>query len=102
MQGTKAAQPYESVIHLITFDGQLHKTYCDEEGLFRLTNLPVGHHMLTAHLLGYKYPDIHVEIGRKGRMLRAYFTMPNHQAPLELKEPLDLHAIAEIAYYAKR
>lgn len=102
MQGTRKALPIDADVHLITSDGQLHKTYCDEEGLFMLSGLPVGHHVLTAHLVGYVYPEIHVEIGRKGRMLRAYFSIPTHKTPLTLQEPLAVHPISEISYYAKR
>jgi hypothetical protein len=52
--------------------------------------------------LGYLYPDVQVVIGKKGRMLQAYFSIPTHNRPLSLQEPLALHPLSEIAYYSKR
>jgi hypothetical protein len=47
-----------AVVHLFASDGQHISVYCDNDGSFILRGVPVGSHLLQAHLMGYYFPEV--------------------------------------------
>ncbi|EFJ47265.1 hypothetical protein VOLCADRAFT_121012 [Volvox carteri f. nagariensis] len=88
-----------TVLTLHTAHGDLIRTFVGRDGSFVLSDVPSGVHLLQPFHLLLIFPEIRVEINRKGTLVRASLS---HNRHLVLHSPLVIRPAGEAQYYEKR
>ncbi|KAG2442224.1 hypothetical protein HYH02_009708 [Chlamydomonas schloesseri] len=88
-----------TTIILHTSTGEEMRTYVNGEGAFAFHDVPSGVHLLQPFNLHLVYPEVRLEVNRKGVVSRAALS---HNRNMVLNIPLSLRPAMEAAYYEKR
>ncbi|KAG2434715.1 hypothetical protein HXX76_007605 [Chlamydomonas incerta] len=88
-----------TTIILHTSTGEELRTFVNAEGAFAFHDVPSGVHLLQPFNLHLVYPEVRLEVNRKGVVSRAALS---HNRNMVLNIPLALRPAMEAGYYEKR
>ncbi|GFR50425.1 hypothetical protein Agub_g12644 [Astrephomene gubernaculifera] len=91
--------PSSATVILHTSLGEEIKTFVDSDGSFAFHGVPQGVHLLQPFHVNLLFPEIRLDVNRKGLLTRASLS---HNRNMVLQSPLVIRPAAETQYYEKR